>query len=876
MTQEFHVSITPVRGDEYLIRTEKVASGVPLAEQQMIWPVEDWLQQAQQLMGDPLAGLLRNNRLPAAIAAASAASSPDASGPNASDPNASDAAQSLLSLMDLGQQMYNHLFQGILRDSWLTAQGIAQHRSEILRLRLGLKGTTLPRLPWEVMHSSSGDGIGLAARPLATGTNVLFSRYQASVAIAQSNFAQHPSGQIRMLMVIAAPNDQEQLTLKQEARQLQQELGMRSATLSNGPVEGLPNIQVTILEQPGRKELAQALEQGHYQILHYAGHSDLASAGGQLYLVNSRTGLTEPLSGNDLAGLLVNNGVRVAVFNSCRGGYTAAGGSGSGRSLTEALINRGVPSVLAMAEQIPDDVALTLTRLLYRNIKQGYPIDLSLSRARQGLVAAYGSTQLYWALPTLYLHPDFNGYFTNRDRQLDNPADSLARVPHFHGITLPGSALGASPAEGNEYAAVEQIYLSEDELDDLAALELEEDIAVEPGLGVPAAEAGVYSDTYGDGYGDAYGNTVNGSPAHGEPIDYVDSNIPAASPDESTLAPRSNAATASEADAEQTAAEGGRIPWPQAHWPNSTRPNSHPNSHPNAAGTAVLAGSFWSRLISSRAVWLLLLLPVGLVMALGAIELAQRSDESSDNIPVEQVEGEVALDNLGNASTQEVMALASGFFSAGDIDSGEVALTELLDRGTLAEAEEVLQAVPDEQIADSRISFLQGRLEWEGIKRGDRDANVRDARRYWDFAVQQSPSPLYYNALGFALYTEGRTEAAMDAWLETLALLEQQGVAAYPGNPLAAEGQITLNVPEQITNPDALTAYAGIALTMAQMAAEPSPEQPADLLSKAVQIQQVVMQGDPVQFQPENLKQSWLWPNGMVEEWRILQNLLLQ
>ena len=79
------------------------------------------------------------------------------------------------------------------------------------------------------------------------------------------------------------------------------------------------------------------------------------------------------------------------------------------------------PAVLAMAEKIPDEVALTLTRLLYRNINQGHTIDISLNRARQGLISAYGSHQLYWALPVLYLHPKFDGLLINpNDEEIKN------------------------------------------------------------------------------------------------------------------------------------------------------------------------------------------------------------------------------------------------------------------------------------------------------------------------------------------------------------------------------------------------------------------------------------------------------------------------
>ena len=392
MTQEFHISVTPIGGDDYLVRTERVAPGVPLAEEQVNWPVDEWLERAKLLMNDPLTGLLRSDDLQLIdLAIPVTDNSPE--------------AQRSLNLSLFGQQLYNALFQGTLRDSWMTAQGIAQHRQDVLRLRLGLKDHRLPRLPWEVLHT--GD------RPIAARTDLVFSRYHSSFAVMSSPFqlqqipAVEPGQPLKILLVLAAPTDQEVLALKQEALHLQEEL---QGSLRNGN-KTHSEIQITLLEQPGREQLTQALEHNHYHVLHYAGHSNLGTAGGKLYLVSNKTGLTETLSGDDLAGLLVNNGIRMAVFNSCRGGYTASGGAEDGLegNLVEALVKRGIPAVLAMAERIPDDVALNLSRLFYRNIKQLYPIDLSLNRARQGLLSSYGSNQMYWALPILYLHPKFDG-----------------------------------------------------------------------------------------------------------------------------------------------------------------------------------------------------------------------------------------------------------------------------------------------------------------------------------------------------------------------------------------------------------------------------------------------------------------------------------
>lgn len=415
MTQEFHISVTPVGGDEYLVRTERVSPGVPLAEEQVSWSVDRWLAQARQLMNDPLLGLLRGDSVPSL-----------GMGHLSLDQQNGTQTQVAASLVSLGRELYDALFQGTIRDSWMTAKGMAQHRREFLRLRLGLKGDHLPYLPWEVLHA--GD------RPLATGTDVVFSRYHSTFTPASLSLKSRsltilePNQPLKILMVVAAPTDQEMLQLKQEAAHLQQELQQTLLKNGNGdrqlPEEydpelqwirqgGFPEIQLTILDQPGREQLTQAMEQGEYHVLHYAGHSNLGASGGSIYLVNDRTGLTEELSGDDLAGLLVNNGIQMAVFNSCRGVYSStadmADPAGTG-NLAEALIKRGIPAVMAMAERIPDEVALTLSRLFYRNLKQVYPVDLSLNRARQGLISAYGSHQPYWALPILYLHPEFDGY----------------------------------------------------------------------------------------------------------------------------------------------------------------------------------------------------------------------------------------------------------------------------------------------------------------------------------------------------------------------------------------------------------------------------------------------------------------------------------
>lgn len=95
MTQEFHISVTPVGQNDYLVRTEQVAPGVPLAEELVRWPVADWLAAAGSLMNDPLQSVLQGDAM--ALSACLEETN----------------ARNSVNLVALGQQLYNALFKAL-------------------------------------------------------------------------------------------------------------------------------------------------------------------------------------------------------------------------------------------------------------------------------------------------------------------------------------------------------------------------------------------------------------------------------------------------------------------------------------------------------------------------------------------------------------------------------------------------------------------------------------------------------------------------------------------------------------------------------------------------------------------------------------------
>lgn len=814
---EFSVSINHTGDDRYYLKVENVPAGGILAEAQVSWAVEDWLARTRQLMNDPLQDILQGRDTG-----------------TSQQYNSLENMKFAPNLVDLGQELYDALFQGTIRDSWLMAQAIAQHYRSVLRLRIGLRGITLPRLPWEVMHHWNC--------PLAATTDITFSRYQilsrANVTPRNSHLA--TSLPLRILMVIAAPGDQESLELRQEAEHLRSELKDRGSST--------PLLDLTILEQPGREELTYALEHGNYHIFHYSGHSNLGSNGGNLFLVNNQNGLTETLSGNDLAGLLSNNGVQLVVFNSCRGAYSAASEvTSTTGNLTQSLINRGIPAVLAMSERIPDNVALTMTRLFYRNLNQGYPIDLSLSRARQGLISTYGSHQLYWALPVLYLHPDFDGFlwqdstsgselkqvWTLPQEELGLPHRNLQESfgdssPQNLHRNLSGELFNAGDStkddrslktrslelrdyESKDHEEIDRAN-SADSLEsgnpDILNLDdLDQDNSDRPLIAPEdmstffrhSRETVTFEQPKISPVGRPLSNQSTNQTTLQKPAETPNQNTsqsPSQSPQTTPQTPQqvsnqtnsptnSQPKTNSPANSSRQTKRNQKTPTPLVtRSPQTLELEAKPSKGSVGAWLSVFilfgaiagAGGWWyhqQQISSPETNQISTPAPLPLVSSSPEVNSQITSPVASPVNPAITPAVTPEKVDIKTADTPAIAALGSQYFQDGEIAKGIPVVRELLDRNALEAAKTTLDKVRLEQTETPELNFLRGRLAWQSIKTGGRDYSLEDVWQFWEAASKNEPeSVVYLNALGFSYYEVGDFSRAKDVWLTALKIIE--------------------------------------------------------------------------------------------------------
>lgn len=832
--------------DTYLLRTEAVAAGVPLAEAQVTWPVADWLDRAKRLLQDPLHQLL---------------SEAAADRPQGSEPEAA---------IRLGQDLYQHLFQGRMRDSWLAAQGVAQHLKQPLRLRLGFKDNRLQGVPWELLYGED--------RPLATGMDITLCRYYQgpnTVDLAALPPLAPDSEPLRVLMVVSAPSDQHRLALTQEIKPLLANLQAAPSRPSFPSHPGVRlrqplEIQITLLEQPGRAELVQALEQGNFQVLHYAGHSDASAdpgpsagrdgGGGDLFLVNRHNGLTENLSGKELAGLLVNNGIWLAVFNSCRGAYTPdteAQADWHLPNLVQALVTRGVPGVIAMADRIPDDVAITFTQLLYRNLRQGYPADVCLSRVRQGLMTAHGSRQPLWMLPILYLRPGFDGYLCATPEA--QSTDWLGPLSLTDMALDPGLIPPDYSADPDISSLAQEVFASSGALssDAPSATVLPDwltdwDAATEP-------EADPVAHLVQQLTATRPGDAVAAEPASPSPVPATSAEPPAGSPQGSSIDSGLAALTPPQPPLPSPAVA------PPAAQPPPRRVVVGGSPSAEVASSRPVAprrGAFYQALSTLPLAWrwglagglaLGAAAVVGLFLRPTAPPAPPQPAPAPGGWTTPSPEGPLSSSGNGVVVLQAIQHLTTGRPA-----QARRSIEHLLDQRDLAAAQSVLAAADADQLLEADLAFVRGRLLWQQAMIGDQGATPYDARRAWDQAIQDREDFLEaWVALGFAHYVLADNDLAIAAWETALRLDQAQLRDRNPDGPSQVSSSFTTN------------AMAGLALAYArrgEQTTDPAERQAA--LAQANTYLLMVVNLDPTILDPRVLGLRWIWTPALIDTWR--------
>jgi CHAT domain-containing protein len=253
-------------------------------------------------------------------------------------------------------------------------------------------------VPWELMY----DGHDFVS--MSVNTPVV--RYLELARTPKPLIVNPP---LRMLVTMSLAEDSEKLDVDAERSKL---LSALDPLVALELLEVDFSVEGTLLELQRMLRRAQA-SGSPYHIWHYVGHGRHSKDTNEAELVfRSRAGTTQPVTGFDLGALF--NGhldLRLVVLNACEGARAAAADPFS--SVSAAIVQHGVPAVVAMQFQISDDAAILFAEDFYSAMVDGLPIEAAVTEARRSIF--FSGNRIEWATPVLFIRSESGVLFRWHD-----------------------------------------------------------------------------------------------------------------------------------------------------------------------------------------------------------------------------------------------------------------------------------------------------------------------------------------------------------------------------------------------------------------------------------------------------------------------------
>lgn len=283
-----------------------------------------------------------------------------------------------------GEQLFDALFQDKARSVLDRTLAAAQALDAGVRIRLSmdLRGdgmTEVASLPWELMRDKD-------QLPLVVSTQTPLVRSPDIVQPTEPHPFERP---LRILLVMSNPQGSAPLNLLEERNRI------------TGILGPLPDVKVDTCA-PVVSQLLQKLRESDYHVIHYMGHGQFDQKTGRGALVmETEDGGKDLVSGEDF-GVYLRDEVkllRLVFLNACK---TATASTREGvdpfAGIATALIQAGVPAVVAMQFPISDQAALAFSETFYQCIARGDAVDVAMGEGRKKLWSLEE-----WATPVLFL-----------------------------------------------------------------------------------------------------------------------------------------------------------------------------------------------------------------------------------------------------------------------------------------------------------------------------------------------------------------------------------------------------------------------------------------------------------------------------------------
>ena len=286
---------------------------------------------------------------------------------------------------ELGQSLFDQVMMDDLRVCLADSLTAARRLGAGLRVRLNLhKAPDLMAIPWEYLRTAELGGF------LSLLPDVSLMRTLAFPLVVPSRQILPP---LRVLVLINQPTNLGPLKVEDEWKSLVEKLD----TLAEW---GLASVER--LDNPTRTTLPARLSATEFHILHFIGHAgyEFQSQQGMLALTNQENQEADWITSNEFAEIVrQHHPPRVVVLNASFGAQTSSKLPFGG--IAQAVMQKGIPVVVAMQIGISDTASLRFTGGFYGALVNGNSVDVAVSQGRRAVFdASKGS--LEWGVPVIY------------------------------------------------------------------------------------------------------------------------------------------------------------------------------------------------------------------------------------------------------------------------------------------------------------------------------------------------------------------------------------------------------------------------------------------------------------------------------------------
>jgi hypothetical protein len=329
-------------------------------------------------------------------------------------------------LIELGEKLAARMLPpGKIRELFNQAVSKAGQDGGV-RLRLLVREPRLAQLPWEFCYLQQHNGEKDRRHFLVLNPQISMVRHEALETAHPSVTAARPD-RVRLVAATANVEGFSELELRRERRVIEK-------ALKNLPVDGLAIEYEPFIENATFEDLKLALA-GKADLFHFAGHgsfkedTNAASSGeaiGAGYIVVATDKESrEPyfLPAGELAAQLQMAGVRVAMLGACESGRRDGVSAWTG--VAAALVEGGIPAVVAMQYEIFDAHAIAFSRMFYASLALGLSIDEAVAAGRLSMLGESEADEVEWGVPVLYMRAAGGHIFPDLSEKHSGASDQI-------------------------------------------------------------------------------------------------------------------------------------------------------------------------------------------------------------------------------------------------------------------------------------------------------------------------------------------------------------------------------------------------------------------------------------------------------------------